>query len=466
MHRIERRHRCGIAIQFVVAVVLFVALPKPVFSADWQAGAARVKITPARPMWMSGYASRDHAAEGTSIDLWAKALVLEDPQGQRAALVTLDLIGLDRDFSQAVCAAIREKYKLERRQVALCSSHTHSGPVVGRTLMSMYFLDDAQRQLVTDYTSDLESKLVALVGQALEQLGPARVAWGNGRSTIAVNRRTNVEAEVPSLREQGLLKGPVDYDVPVLSVRRPDGKLAAIVFGYACHSTVLPLYEWSGDYPGFAQLELEKSHPDAVALFFAGCGGDQNPLPRRSVERAKDYGRSLAGSVEAALGGVMNAVDGGLDMRYSEIPLPLDKLPTRDDLVKDSQSTNKYAAQRAAVLLKQIDGGQPLSQTYPYPLQVWRVGPALTWVTLGGEVVVDYSLRLKKELGADRTWVAAYTNDVMAYIPSLRVLKEGGYEGGGAMLYYGLPTIWGPEVEETIVKGVHELAGGGRATTP
>jgi neutral ceramidase len=134
-------------------------------------------------------------------------------------------------------------------------------------------------------------------------------------------------------------------------------------------------------------------------------------------------------------------------------------LPTRDELVKDLQSTNKYAAQRATVLLKQIDNGQPLSQTYPYPVQLWRIGPGLTWVTLGGEVVVDYSNQIKNELGAGHTWVAAYTNDVMAYIPSLRVLKEGGYEGGGAMLYYGLPTVWGPDVEETIMKGVHVLVG-------
>ncbi len=288
------------------------------------------------------------------------------------------------------------------------------------------------------------------------------MAWGNGRSTIAVNRRTNVEADVPRLREQGLLKGPVDYEVPVLSVRRLDGKLAAIIFGYACHATVVDFYQWSGDYPGFAQIELEKAHPETVALFFAGCGGDQNPLPRRSVDLAKEYGRSLAGSVEAVLNGVMTAVDGELDMRYSEIPLALDTLPTRDELVKDSQSTNKYAAQRAIVLLKQIDNGQPLSQTYPYPLQSWRFGPALTWVTLGGEVVVDYSLRIKNELGAGHVWVAAYTNDVMAYIPSQRVLKEGGYEGGGAMVYYGLPTIWSPEVEETIIKGVHTLVGGQR----
>jgi hypothetical protein len=430
-------------------------------AADWQAGAATAKITPERLLWMSGYGSRDHPAEGTSIDLWAKALVIQDSEGRRGVIVSLDLVGIDRDFSSAVCAGISEKYKLERRQIALCTSHTHSGPVVGRVLMTMYSLDDVQRQLIGDYTADLETKLVSLVGQAIEKLAPAKIAWGSGRSTIAVNRRTNKEADVPQLRQEGRLVGPVDYDVPVLSVRRLDGSLAAILFGYACHSTVLPFYQWSGDYPGFAQIELEKAHPEAVALFFAGCGGDQNPLPRRSVEIAQDYGKSLARSVDAALAGVMTPVDGNLDMRYIEIPLALDKLPTRDDLVKQGESTDKFIVQRARALLKQIDGGKPLSQTYPYPVQLWRVGPQLQWITLGGEVVVDYALRLKHELGPTHTWVAAYTNDVMAYIPSLRVLKDGGYEGGGAMVYYGLPTIWSPAVEEAIIKAVHDLTGPG-----
>jgi len=434
-------------------------MPRAGFADDWKAGAARVKITPAHPMWMSGYSSRDHAAEGTSIDLWAKALVLEDPQGRRVALVTLDLVGIDRDFSRAVCAAIGEKHKLDRSQIALFSSHTHSGPVVGRTLMTMFFLEERERRLVADYTAQLESQLVTLVGQALEQLAPARIAWGSGHSTIAVNRRNNKEPDVPALRQAGLLKGPVDYDVPVLSVRRPDGALTAIVFGYACHSTVLAFYDWSGDYPGFAQIELEAAHPGAVALFFAGCGGDQNPLPRRTVDLARAYGHSLADSVEAVLAGVMQPISGSLDARYAEVPVALDTLPTRDELEKQSQSGEKYLAQRAKVLLKQIDAGQPLSQTYPYPVQLWSLGRELQWVSLGGEVVVDYSLRLKRELGPGRTWVAAYANDVMAYIPSLRVLEEGGYEGGGAMIYYGLPTVWGPHVEETIVQGVHDLAG-------
>jgi hypothetical protein len=254
-----------------------------------------------------------------------------------------------------------------------------------------------------------------------------------------------------------LLKGPVDHAVPVLSIARPDGTLAGVVFGYACHSTVLSFYQWSGDYPGFAQIALEKAHPGAVAMFFAGCAADQNPLPRRTVELAEAYGQKLAHAVDAVLSKPMHAITGQLDTKYKEIALPFDHLPTREQLETDSKSKNRYEAQRARLLLEQVDAGQPLSPTYPYPVQLWRLGPELQFITLGGEVVVDYSLRLKKELGPEHTWVAGYMNDVMAYIPSLRVLKEGGYEGGGAMLYYGLPSIWGPSVEEDIVKAVHSL---------
>jgi len=246
--------------------------------------------------------------------------------------------------------------------------------------------------------------------------------------------------------------------VPVLAVRTPEGKLIAVAFGYACHATVLSLFDWSGDYPGFAQIELEKTYPDCVALFWAGCGGDQNPLPRRTVEFAKQYGRTLATSVAAVVDAPMRPVEGSLKTTYAEIPVALDKLPTTDELQQATLSKDKYVASRAKHLLEQIGEGTPLSQTYPYPVGIWNVCPEVQWVFLGGEVVVDYPVRLKSELTGTRTWVAGYSNDVMAYIPSRRVLTEGGYEGGGAMVYYGLPTVWGPEVEETIVKEVHRQA--------
>jgi hypothetical protein len=424
----------------------------------WKAGAARVCITPDELMWMSGYSARTKPAEGKLHDLWAKALALEDPKGNRAVLVTMDLVGIPREISRAVCTELQKKHGLPREAVLLNVSHTHCGPVVGSNLATMYFLDEKQQKLADDYAKVLQRKLVAVAGDALRQLAPARLAWGNGQVGFAVNRRNNKEADVPRLREAGQLKGPVDHELPVLAVHDAEGQLRAVVCGYACHATVLSFYQWCGDYPGFAQLELEKAHPGAVALFWAGCGGDQNPLPRRSVELAERYGKQLADGVEAVLKKPLTPVRGTLATAYTEIDLPFAELPSREQLLKDSASDNRYTAARAKKLLQQLEREKSLRAAYPYPVQAWQLGPDLTLLALGGEVVVDYSLRLKKELGQGKTWVAGYSNDVMAYIPSLRVLQEGGYEGATAMVYYGLPTVWGPRVEELIVAAAHEQA--------
>ena len=84
----------------------------------------------------------------------------------------------------------------------------------------------------------------------------------------------------------------------------------------------------------------------------------------------------------------------------------------------------------------------------------------LTWIFLGGEVVVDYSLRLKSELGRGPHVVSGYSNDVMAYIPSRRVLGEGGYEGGLARFPYGLAGPVGWNIEQKIVDKAHKLREG------
>jgi hypothetical protein len=450
---------CVMILPSAILAALYVGVQGlPSCAEEWQAGAAQIKITPPQPMWMSGYSSRDKPAEGTLTDLWAKALVLEDPKGERAAMISLDLVGIDRATSLAIRRELKARFQLELRQTALFCSHTHTGPVVGTNLAPMYFLDEDQMQRVAQYTARLQEDVVAVVGEALKSLAPARLDWGTGSVDFAVNRRENPEAEVPRLRELGQLRGPVDHHVPVLRVTSPDGKLRAVLFGYACHATVLSFYQWSGDYPGFAMLELEKAHPGAVAMFFAGCGADQNPLPRRTVELAQAYGGRLARAVQAVLQSEMRPIGGQLSASYEEIELPFAEIPTREQLEEQFRSTDKFIGRRADLLLQQLARYGRLSPTYPYPVQCFRLGPELLFVTLGGEVVVDFSLRLKEELGRDTTWVAAYTNDVMAYIPSRRVLLEGRYEGGGAMVYYGLPSSWAPEVEELIVRAVQGLA--------
>jgi len=435
--------------------VLLLAAAAPAFAADpgWKAGFAAVKITPPQPMWMSGYASRTGPAEGVEIDLWTKAAVLE-PAGQPPlVLVSLDLVGIDRDTSLAIVKAIADKHKTPRANIALATSHTHCGPVVGSNLNSMYFYDAAEAKLVDEYTKALPGLVLKAVDAAMANRKAARLSQATGTSTFAVNRRENKEADVPMIREKGMLKGPVDHDVPVLAARDADGKLLGVVFGYACHATVMSYMKWSGDYPGFAMLDVEKAHPGAVAVFFAGCGADQNPLPRRQVELARKYGGMLAESVNAVLAKPMKPVAAEAMAQYREIALPLKEVPTREELIKQAAATDKYIAARAKILLKQLEGGKEIPATYPYPIQTWRLGADVSLVTLGGEVVVDYSLRLKKDLGG-AVWVMGYANDVMAYIPSARVLKEGGYEGASSMIYYGLPSVWGEKVEDLIVAEV------------
>jgi hypothetical protein len=88
-------------------------------------------------------------------------------------------------------------------------------------------------------------------------------------------------------------------------------------------------------------------------------------------------------------------------------------------------------------------------------VQAIRFGKQLTLVALGGEVVVDYALRVKHEYPGEALIVAAYSNSVMCYIPSERVLREGGYEAVDNLVYYGMPGPFAPGVEERVVAAIH-----------
>jgi hypothetical protein len=317
-------------------------------------------------------------------------------------------------------------------------------------------LPPEQAQRVETYTDRLHTWMVEVIVAALGDLKPAQLSIGKGTARFAVNRREPTPRGIINGYNP---QGPVDHDVPVLRVTTPDGRLRAVVFGYACHNTTLSFYQWCGDYAGFAQAYLQEKHPEALALFWIGCGADANPLPRSKVELCQKYGRELADAVEGVLGGSLTTIQGDVAARYGEIVLSLDKLPSREQWAADLLSRDRNRRKRAERYVKILESGGQIDDQYRhYPVQVWRLGEGLTWVALGGEVVVDYDLRLKKELGADRTlWITGYANDVMAYIPSERVLKEGGYEGDTSMVAYGMPTKWAPGIEGRIISKVHEL---------
>jgi len=425
----------------------------------WKAGIAATVITPAQSMWMSGYAARTKPSEGKVHDLRAKALALEDAQGTRLVIVAVDLLGIPRPLRDWLEEQVNQRYKLPPEGLLLNASHTHCGPVVKEMEDSIYGdsfygLSPEQIQRSRQYMKTLQRKLLTLVGQAIENLAPARLGYTHARAGFAMNRRLKTErGYVISANPDG----PVDHDVPVLRVDSPDGKLQVVVFGYACHCTTLSFYQFCGDYAGFAQLYLEEAHPKVTAMFIAGCGGDQNPYPRRTLALAQQHGRALANGVEAALLSKASPIQGPIRAALDAVILDFAEPPSRQQLEQEAKSSNKYERRHAEVLLKELEQTGKIRTTYPYLVQVIQFGDDLTMVALAGEVVVDYSLRLKAELAGPTVWVAGYSNDVFGYLPSLRVLQEGGYEGGGAMRYTNLPGPFAPSVEKRVVDKVHKL---------
>lgn len=421
----------------------------------WQVGVARVDITPTDTLWLAGYASRDHAAEGTLHNLWAKALALQDGNGNRAVLVTTDLLGFPRNISDKIFQRCQEQYQLNKSQIILSSSHTHSGPVLRGSLYHVYPIKESHIRQIEKYSSHLENEIVSLIGKALEKMIPAKLLVNNSVVRFQVNRRNN---NAGTLSAQEDLNGPNDYAVPVLQARQINGDLIAIAFGYACHATVLNSYKWSGDYPGFAQIALEEKYPGSTALFFQGCGADQNPLPRRDVLLAQQYGQELAVAVERVVSDtLLKAIPSDLKTGCSEVTLSFASPPSQEMLEKLASDARVAFQQKwAKQTLNKVKKGESLPSSYPYPIQIWKLGTQAIF-TLGGEVVVDYAIELKRIFGQD-IFVMGYCNDVMAYIPSTRVLREGGYEGASAQIVYGLPSTWTPDIEARIIYQMVQLA--------
>jgi hypothetical protein len=387
-----------------------------------------------------------------------KALALEDSSGVRAVMITSDFQGVPKGMSDIALEALRRQFGLERRQVMITFSHNHCGPRLGDDLVDYYPVEQRQVELVQEYTSLMIARLVAMVGEALAALAPARLEMTEGKATFAVNRRNNRETDVPAMLAQGIpFQGPVDHTVPVLTVTRSNGTCAAILFGYACHPTTLSFTQWCGDYPGFAQLELEHNHPGAMAMFVNTCGADQNPLPRRNVALCERYGHMLAAGVEEALQQPRQTISAGLRLAFDYAELRYLQVVTRDELQIAAKEANAIRARWAARMLQKLDAGETFSPTYPYPVHAWRLGREMLVIGTGGETVVDYALRFKKEFGAG-TWVCGYTDDMIAYIPSRRVWEEGGYEGGSNLYEYGRPALrWAGDIEDRIASTVHAL---------
>jgi putative membrane-bound dehydrogenase-like protein len=412
-------------------------------------GVAKIDITPNYPVRLSGFGFRRTESEGVTQRIWAKALAIQEKEGKPAVLIAVDNCGAPAKLVEEVARRLEKKAAIARDRLAVTATHTHTAPMLTGFLPTLFGqpIPKDHQQRIDRYTADLTDKLERVALAALADRKPAQLSWGIGTVGFAANRRTK--------------GGPVDHDLPVLVARDLAGKVRAVYVSYACHCVTLSNNKISGDWAGYAQQAIQDEYSGAIALVSIGCGADSNPhsgVTGDKIDLAGRQGLEIAREVKRLLSGYLAPVRGKPTTSLRSIELPLAPLPDRAEWEARAKR-NDAIGYHARVQLSRLDRGESLRTKIDYPVQTWKFGDSLAMVFLPGEVVVDYSLRLKRELDHLRLWVNAYTNDAPCYIPSERVLREGGYEGGGAMVYYDVPGPFQSGLENKIVAAVHEQVG-------
>ncbi len=378
--------------------------------------------------------------------IWAKSLaVSQGDDTHPLVLVTVDSLGIRLEMVEEVANRLAGKIGLPRDHLAVTFSHSHTTPKVNGASDTIFSTPiPPEHQLHIDqYTQQLTNWIEEVALAAIADRRPARLDWGTGRVGFAKNRRT------PG--------GPVDHDLPMLVVRGFDQRVRAVYVTYACHCVTLSHNKISGDWAGYAQEAIEREFSGAVGLVSIGCGSDSNPssgVTGENIAIAAEQGGEIAAEAKRLMQGELRPIQGPLRAALNHIDIPLDELPSKEQL-EHRASQGGPAGYNATWQLQRLAADKELLEAIDYPIQTWSFGESLAMVFLAGEVCVDYSLRLKRELDPQRIWLHGYANDFCAYIPSERLRQEGGYGGGAEVVYFALPTTLRPGLERLIIDEVH-----------
>ncbi len=432
----------------------------------WRVGVAKVDITPAEPLRLSGYATRVASHTGVADPLAARAMVISPADtandDQSLVLVSIDSIGVTSLMTVALAQWLEQQYSIPRSQLVVASTHSHAAPHVDGLLLNIYREPStAQQQAATlRYTEKMIAAMKEAIAAAMSARQSALLSLSNTQAKFAINRRVLKNGTWTGFGEQA--DGVVDHRVRLLLARTPDGQLVGASFLYACHCTTLgpDFNQVSGDWAGLSASRLEQLHPGSVFLPVIGCGADANPNPRNSYDQAQQHAAELVSAIESQLTNTQQATS----LSTKSFPVAhfgyaglAPEQPTSAYLDQMSKHERPNERRWAEIMQQTKQEMGRLPETYPMPIHTWQFGDDLTWVFLGGEVVIDYQLQIEKELPTAQTWVAAYTDDVFAYVASERMRGEGGYEVDTSMIYYLQPGRWQSGTQSLVVRRVREI---------
>ena len=422
-------------------------------------GVAKVDVTPSHPVVLAGFGGRTKEHEGIDTRIWARALAIGG--STPVLLIAVDNCGVPDEMTALVGRRLAAESDMDADRLVICSTHTHSAPALPGYAAVLWGgrLTEPQLANKNRYAMWLADRLVEVGLAALKSRRAASLEWAMGDVGFGGNRRV-----LSGGRWRGFgfrLDGPVDRSLPLLVAKDASGRPFALWTNYACHCTTLGARNRvSGDWAGFSNEAIEATIAGVTALTTIGCGADIGPQPTGSAEHARAHGRAIATEVKRLVQAGLKPLAEAPKVQTRQLRLPFDAIADRDHFESRAGLQN-FDGEHARRMIAVLDERGAFPTHLDYPVTTWRFGDDLAIVFLAGEVVVDYAVRLKQELDWSRLWINAWSDDVPSYIPSKRVLREGGYEAGFSQIYYELPARYAPATEDIIVRAVREMVGDG-----
>jgi neutral ceramidase len=406
-----------------------------------RAGAAKVNITPPVGTPLSGYTARKNVSQGIHDELYAKALVMNNEEGT-LAIITADLLGFYGDFVNKIRGLIKEQTGIDKDNILVSATHTHSAP---DTICGLY----SRRRTSDSWMDVLAQKIAGCAYMAWRNRKEAQIGVDKGMvDGIGVNRR-NPDGK------------PVDQEVGVIRVEDIKGNLMAVLINYTCHAVVLGADNLliSADYPGYTMRMIERiKGENVVAMFTNGATGDINTghsadvsgigayIPDRTFKKAERLGNILGGEVLKVLEQIKVSPKTHLDVKRELVELPLRDLPSLREAERDLErrtaalgelkeachekltraKIEKFYAEITLSLVKEVES-LGLKRTMRAEIQVMRLNDAV-FVAVPGELFVEIGLDIKRKSGFENTFIVGLANGEIGYIPTPQAFREGGYE--------------------------------------
>ncbi|MDP6722372.1 MAG: neutral/alkaline non-lysosomal ceramidase N-terminal domain-containing protein, partial [Pirellulaceae bacterium] len=290
----------------------------------YEVGISKVDITPDYPIRLNGFGNRRKESEGVSQRIHARALAISAGEAKPMVLIAIDSLGVRIGMVDEVAARLQTSHGIPRENIALTFTHSHCTPKVNGASDNIFStpIPAAHQEHIDVYTRELTDHIAEAARAAINNRQASRLEWASGKVRFSKNRRT------PG--------GPVDHDLPTLFVRdAKSDQIRAVYVAYACHAVTLSFNQISGDWPGHAVESIERNIPGATALVSIGAGSDSNPIPGvqgDKVEIAKSQGAEIGAEVQRLLQTPRRPVTGAPAATLNRIDLPLNTLPTRDQL--------------------------------------------------------------------------------------------------------------------------------------